>query len=179
MDLYLVNKIGSFAQTTIRLLMLLINQCVLYFRELITYSGMNRDPPHMTQVGCFIIIVWSSIVLLSTFSVFSLIHFYFLTMYNDVWITFLVVNVLFCYILMTWNMYVCVCICPLWWNKRFTIIIITSTDDTRAAITRVANTHTSTARVFSARTVERLEMVSFRFPRNIVLFFPTKSVYLY
>ena len=43
-------------------------------------------------------------------------------MYNDVWITFLFVYVLSCYILMTWNMYVCTC--PLWWNKWFNIIII-------------------------------------------------------
>ena len=62
----------------------------------------------MTLVDCFFIIVLSSIALLSTFAVFSLIIF-FLMMYNDIWITFLVVDVLFCYILMTWNLYVKQC----------------------------------------------------------------------
>ena len=60
----------------------------------------------MTQVDCFINNVWSNFVLLSTFAELSLINF-FRMMYNDVGKKILVVDVLFCYILMTWNMYVC------------------------------------------------------------------------
>ena len=90
--------------SAIRLLMLLIIQCVISLR--IDY--VQRNEPRSSgydQVDCFIIVVWSSIVLLSKFAVFTLINF-FLTMYNEVWITFLVGDVLFCYILMTWNIYV-------------------------------------------------------------------------
>ena len=46
---------------------------VLQYCELVMFKGMNRGLPDMPQVDCFILIVWPSIVLLSTFAVFSLI----------------------------------------------------------------------------------------------------------
>ena len=59
----------------------------------------------MTQADCFIIIVWSSIVFYLLQYLQFLVWLSFLTMYNYVWITLVVVDV-FSYILMTWNMYV-------------------------------------------------------------------------
>ena len=69
------------------------------------------------RLTCFINIVLSSVVLVSTFAVLILDQF-FLTMYNDVWITFLIVYVLLSYTLIIWNVYVlcyekkcCCCYC--------------------------------------------------------------------
>ena len=44
-------------------------------RDFIMFKGMNQGLPDMTQVDCFIINVRSSIVILSIFTVFSLINF--------------------------------------------------------------------------------------------------------
>ena len=61
------------------------------------FIGMDWGLPDKTQVDCFIINVWSTIVPLSTIAIFP-------DDVIDVWIKILVVNVLLFYITMTWSM---------------------------------------------------------------------------
>ena len=68
----------------------------------VIFIGKNRGLSGVIQVGLFVSIVWSGIVLLSVSAAFNLLAC--LILYKDVWKTFVVIDMF--YIVMIWNMYV-------------------------------------------------------------------------